>query len=184
MEETERFVALFEPAGTLWMREIGTRSGPRGRNLLPSDRTGRHEEKIWVGDSVLRVHSFGEPWSVWRWLDSTGRWSEQFYLNLEDPWRRTRLGFDSGDWVLDVFGVPDAWEYKDGDELEWLESAGHVTTEWAERARAAGRAAGAVLESNAWPFSEDWDRWLPRADAPPPVLPAGWQRVDRPGSGM
>jgi hypothetical protein len=29
------------------------------------------------------------------------------YVNLEDPWRRTAIGFDSWDHVLDVAVAPD-----------------------------------------------------------------------------
>jgi hypothetical protein len=184
IEETASYAVLYEPAGTTWMREAGKRSGPRGRNLLAADRTGRFEEHVWVGDGVLRVHSFGEPWSVWRWLDSNSHWSPQFYLNLEDPWRRTPIGFDTGDWVLDVFGVPDNWAYKDVDELEWLEATGQVSPAWAERTRSAGRASAAALDSRAWPFSADWNRWLPDVGRGLPELAANWADVDGPGDGM
>jgi hypothetical protein len=184
VEETSDFAALFQPGGTQWMRAAGERTGPRGRNMLPSGRTGRHDAVEWTGDGVLRVHRFGEEWSTWRWLSSAREWSDYFYINLEDPWRRTPVGFDSGDWVLDIVGTPTDWAYKDVDELEWSEQVGLVSAEWAERTRAAGRRASEALASNAWPFSADWDRWLPSHAGMLPSVPANWSNVDEPGTGV
>jgi hypothetical protein len=184
IEETPDFVALYQPAGSIWKRASGERSGPRGRNMLPSGRSGGHDDTEWLGDGVLRVYRFGDEWSVWRWLDAGRLWSEQFYLNLEDPWRRTAIGFDTGDWELDVVGTPQSWTYKDEDELAWSEEVGLVTPAWAERTREAGRRASAAIASGSWPFDADWNRWLPAADLSVPVLPPAWDVVDQRGTGV
>jgi hypothetical protein len=184
VEETSEHAALFQPAGTLWRRSTGTRGGPRGRNMLPEGWDGGHELLTWAGDGVLRMHRFGEPWSVWRWLDSDRRWSDDFYVNLEDPWRRTAIGFDSGDWILDVVARADGdWHYKDEDELAWAESAGVVDADWVERTRDAGRRAVAWIEAGEWPLHEDWDRWLPDASPELPTLPDDWATVGGGGTG-
>jgi predicted RNA-binding protein associated with RNAse of E/G family len=152
--------------------------------MLANGWDGTHELVEWLGLGVLRVHRFGQPWSVWRWLDADRTWSEDFYVNLEDPWRRTPIGFDSGDWILDIVARDDSsWRYKDEDELAWVESTGAVSAEWAERARAAATAAIADIDARAWPFSADWDEWLPPSGAELPTLPGEWARVDQPGSG-
>jgi hypothetical protein len=184
LEEREDSVALFQPAGSIWRRASGVRVGPRGRNMVASGWDGGHDLVEWLGLGVLRVHRFGQPWSVWRWLDSDGRWSDDFYVNLEDAWRRTAIGFDSGDWILDVVARADgSWHYKDEDELEWAEVTNEVTAQWVARVRAAGVAAIAHIEANAWPFDADWDRWLPPEGADLPVLPGEWDTVDEPGTG-
>jgi hypothetical protein len=184
IEETPDFAALYQPAGSIWKRAAGERTGPRGRNMVPEGRSGTHDDTEWLGDGVLRLHSFGDEWSVWRWLDSNRVWSDQFYVNLEDPWRRSPIGFDTGDWVLDVVGTPESWEYKDEDELQWSEDIGLVDDEWAARTRDAGRRASAALEANAWPFNADWGRWLPPIGVAVPVLPDEWDAVDQPGTGV
>jgi hypothetical protein len=184
VEESAESVALFQPAGSLWRRASGVRSGPRGRNLLAKDWDGTHSQVVAGGQGVLRVHRFGRPWSIWRWLDDHREWSDDFYLNLEDPWRRTAIGFDSGDWILDVVAHDDgSWRYKDEDELAWAESSGAVSAEWADRARAAAIAAVADVEARAWPFDAEWDRWLPPDVAEVPVLSPDWAVVNRPGTG-
>jgi hypothetical protein len=184
VEEPAEFVALFQPAGSLWRRASGTRSGPRGRNMVDADWDGTHQLVGWLGQGVLRLHQFGQPWSIWRWLDSDRRWSDDFYVNLEDPWRQTSIGFDSGDWILDVVARDDgSWRYKDEDELDWAESTGVVSGTWSDRARAAGRDATEAVEARGWPFDADWDRWLPPPDAEIPVLPRDWARIQQPGTG-
>ena len=184
VEEATDFVALYQPAGTIWKRAAGERSGPRGRNMLPADRSGSYEDVPWTGDGVVRVHRFGEEWSVWRWVDSGGEWSEHFYLNLEDPWRRTAIGFDSGDWELDIVGTPESWTYKDEDELQWSANVGLVDADWVARTRDAGRRASAALELGAWPFNADWSRWRPAAELPLPALPRDWDVVTDSGTGV
>lgn len=109
---------------------------------------------------------------------------ERLLRNLEDPWRRTPIGFDSGDWILDVVARDDgSWRYKDEDELAWAESSGVVSAEWSDRVRKAGAAAVADIEAQEWPFDADWDRWLPSLVAEVPELPSNWAVVDQPGTG-
>jgi predicted RNA-binding protein associated with RNAse of E/G family len=152
--------------------------------MLPEGWDGAHALVEWLGLGVLRVHRRGQPWSVWRWLDADREWSDDFYVNLEDPWRRTSIGFDSGDWILDLVAREDrSWRYKDEDELAWVESTGAASAEWAERARAAAIAAIADIESWAWPFCADWHEWLPPRGAVLPSLPDEWARIDEPGTG-
>jgi hypothetical protein len=188
LERTEEYVVLFQPAGTLWRHARGTRGGPRGRNLLPEHPITGHDEVEWVGKGVARAHRFGEPWSVWRWFEPRGGWSDDFYVNLEDPWRETSLGFDSGDWVLDLVASADGtWRYKDLDELEWIESL-EPGGAWAPRVRSAGLRAAAAIEGGAWPFAADWDAWSPglasRGATPLlPVLPDDWDRDVTTGTG-
>ncbi len=146
---------------------------------------GGHDDVVWLGLGVLRLHRFGEPWSVWRWLDNDRHWSDDFYVNLEDPWRRTSIGFDSGDWVLDVVARGDgSWRYKDDDELEWARVTGEAGADWVERVRGAAALAVERIEGRAWPFSADWDRWLPPERPTLPRLPDEWSRIDAPGSGF
>ncbi|WP_157970605.1 DUF402 domain-containing protein [Nakamurella deserti] len=153
------YAALYQPAGSTLVTRTGRRGGPQGRNMYPDGWDGGHRESPWSGTGVLRVHRRGDPWSVWRWWDAGG-WRPGCYVNLEEPWRRTRLGFDTRDWVLDLVldgdGRP---HWKDADELAWCEAVGTVTAEHAARVRDAGRQALAAAGPGAFPFTADWDRW-------------------------
>ncbi|MEA2274307.1 MAG: hypothetical protein QOI98_3015 [Solirubrobacteraceae bacterium] len=67
----------------------------------------------------MGAHPARRPWSVWRWLEADGSWSSTFYINLEEPWTRTRFGYDSHDWILDLVVrlSPLRAKWKDVDEL-------------------------------------------------------------------
>jgi hypothetical protein len=185
VERTDEHVVLFQPAGTVWRRARGARGGPRGRNLLLEYPLTGHDDVEWIGDGVVRVHRFGEPWSVWRWIDHNGQWRDDFYVNLEDPWRQTSVGFDSGDWVLDLVARSDrSWRYKDLDELAWIESLEPNGT-WVPAVRSAGIQASVAIEEGSWPLDADWDAWIPAMNigGELPVLPGDWARDVTPGEG-
>jgi hypothetical protein len=182
MERTSERVVLFEPAGTRWRSARSIRGGPRGRNLLPEQAIDGYDEVEWTGDSVARAHVFGQPWSTWRWYSTEDGWSDYLYVNLEDPWRVSPYGFDTGDWVLDVIiGADGSASYKDEDELEWIASLGGNDA-WVAETRAAGERAIAAASSDSWPFTADWDAWIP-AGHELPTLPNNWADAVTRGNG-
>jgi Protein of unknown function (DUF402) len=102
------------------------------------------------------------------WLDegSLSHW----YVNFEEPLRRTPLGVDTFDWKLDLIVQPDgSYRWKDEDELEQAAALGLLDAD-AVRVEAAR-----VLAE--WPFPTGWEDWRPDPAWPLPQLPAGWERV-------
>lgn len=176
LEESDDCVATWEPGSTVAMHSTRPKGGPRGRNLEPGTPHTGFEQGVWRGDGVLRVYRPGQSWSTWRWLARDRTWSSTWYVNLEEPWERSATGFDTEDWILDVVVADDgaSWRYKDEDELDWAASSGRFSAREIERIRQAGSDASAVVESRAWPFDADWNRWLPHVGLPVPVLQPGW----------
>lgn len=170
--DDEVCVAVFQPAGTSVVTRTGRRGGPHGRNMYPGGFDGGHEVRSWTGCGVLRVHRWGDPWSVWRWRDGH-TWRPGCYVNLEEPWRRTTIGFDSQDWILDlVIDGAGVATWKDDVELDWCAQVGSVTAEHAARVRRSGGQALAAFRAGEVPFAVDWDRWPVDADAVTPDLAA------------
>lgn len=181
VDEPDRIV-VWQPEGSTIMRHTGEMGGPRGRNMVAWD--GGHELATWQGTGVIRAHRVGEPWSVWRWEDGDA-WHPGFYVNLEAPWTRTPLGFDSGDWILDLrIDGEGRVTRKDADELAWALETGRVTRAEADVIEAAAASAIAALEAGAWPFSADWDAWLPLRTAEPLGIPQDWNSGFVPGRGQ
>jgi hypothetical protein len=166
VEETAAHVALYVRPGTV---------GRRPRTSLLDDfdqlRTGRweHEDHVWRTHHVLRLtppdraHSlnlfWAEDWDFRGW-----------YVNLQAPLARTRLGFDTRDHALDVTVEPDGrWAWKDEDHLERLAELRVYSPE----AAAAIRAEGSRVVAE-WPFPTGWEDWRPDASWPTPALPDGW----------
>jgi hypothetical protein len=184
LEDTQDHIVTFQPVGTAIMRQTGLR-GPGVRNMFPNGWDGHHEEQQWQGRPVVRAHPAGEPWSVWRWLEADGSWSSTFYMNLEQPWTRTPIGYDSHDWILDLVVRLSPFQagWKDADELEWSVEAGVISVATANDIQTAGRRALRSAEALEWPFDEDWNQWLPDDDWPVPQMAPRWREValsDRP----
>lgn len=174
-------VVATRPGSGMRMR-AGTGAGPNGRIVLPAAWDGTYAERVWQGHTVVRVHRRGDRWSVWRWHDGE-RWTDKWYGNLESPWRRSTVGFDTQDWALDVvaagdpLGGPWTVAFKDEDELSWMVNQGHVTQLHGRHIRAVGHRLLRHARDAGWPFDADWDAWLPDARWAAVPLPHGWEQL-------
>ncbi|GAA1490830.1 DUF402 domain-containing protein [Brachybacterium sacelli] len=181
--DSEDLSVVATAAGSGMARRAGRAEGPGGRQVAPLDWDGSHEVTSWRGPTVIRVHRSGESWSIWRWHDGES-WVGDWYGNLECPWQRSPIGFDTQDWDLDVVGIgapgTDSWrvEYKDDDELEFIVQIGAAPAVEAERIREQGRLLHAEFTRGSWPFDAVWEKWLPRSGVEPTPLPRGWRELD------
>lgn len=144
--------------------------------MVPNGWSGGHEMSTWGGPSTLRLHPQGSAFSVIRdWNGEAGRY-EGWYVNLEAPWQRTAIGFDSVDRVLDLRLADDlgSWSWKDEDEFAWAADVGLLTPAEARATRAEGERVLMLIEGRAWPFDADWERWAPDAEWDLPTLPSNW----------
>ena len=166
--DREDVVALWLAAGTPGKRF----TGPSIKDVADLETNDWSLGDVtWMPAPVLKVWRPGRAHSVWLFLD--GDELLYWYVNLEEPWRRTRLGFDTRDHALDIVVEPDgAWRWKDEDHLEQASANGRFTREQAAEIRAEGER---VLAERPWPTG--WEEWRPPADWRPPALPEGWDAV-------
>jgi len=171
VQDSPELVALYLRAGTPTLRRTRLDGGPLDRSLSYEDRAQmpwRLGPGAWYGSSCLQLHRAGEPCAWWRWLDDSG-----WYVNLQHPLRRTPMGFDTTDHVLDLVVAPDgSWQWKDEAEFEAAERIGRFTREQAAAVRQAGDAAAAAIEARAWPFDSEWSDWQPDPNWTVPTLRA------------
>lgn len=112
-----------------------------------------------------------------RWFSVLLFWrSTEFrhwYVNFERPFRRSALGIDTWDLVLDLVISPDgAPRWKDEDEYAEARGIGFVSdADHAAIERAKGDAWD-MFERREGPFDERWPSWRPDPAWPVPVLPA------------
>lgn len=148
-------------------REEGFALAARG-DLAPRAR------KTWHTHHCLQLMRPGDPYApmgFWRQDLSFVAW----YINLQDPVRRSHVGYDRMDHVLDIVVGEDlrSWMWKDTDELEKVVELGLVTPEMAAEVRRNGEAVVAMIEAGeAW--WGEWRSWEPDPGAPIPTLPDGW----------
>lgn len=169
-------IVTYMPSGSLTKRRTGDRSGgPRGRQLTRWD--GGYEDRPWSGTSVLMLYRPGDAFSVWCAFGAEDQRPAWWYVNLEEPWRRTSIGFDSRDLWLDLWREPHGteWHWKDEDELAWAVEEGRCTPERAGAIRREGERALAAIRRGDPPFHEDWEHWRPDPDWRTAEMPPGWR---------
>ena len=160
VEEAFNRVVLWFPAG-------GPAKVPAGGRRIPGN-AWELEDTAPTRDSLC-IARRGRHHSIYVFWDEDGVFSH-WYVNFEQPLRRTQLGFDTFDEKLDLIVRPDgSYRWKDEDELEQAAAAGLLDAV-AVRAEAAR-----VLEE--WPFPVGWEDWRPDPAWPVPQLPYGWDRV-------
>ena len=169
VEERRDRVVLYCAPGTPCVRP--TTSIRRG-NLHSYDDPWEHEQTVWRDNNVLWLASLVEPYSLNLFWD--GEWSFLgWYVQLQEPLRRTRFGFDTRDHILDVWVEPDGrWEWKDEEELARAIEVGLFDARDAAAARAT---AERVVADRPWPTG--WEEWRPDPQWPLPELPEGWDVV-------
>jgi len=154
-------VALFLPRGTPHKRWAHT-SG--GRALA---------DTAWSTDTLRLMHP-RQPYSIWLSWGDAGAF-RGYYVNLEEPFRRTPIGFDTNDHQLDIVVTPDLrWSMKDENVVAERERDGSFSAEFlAELRRHADRAVGSI-ERRDPPFDGSWLAWRPDHSWPTPTLHPRW----------
>jgi hypothetical protein len=131
-------------------------------------------DREWGFGGILRLTIPGAGYSVLLLRNADGSLFK-WYINLEDPMRRTKLGYDYEDNILDIFVEADlsSWSWKDEDELDEVVGLGIFAKEKAAALYEEGERAVAWLRSGKSPFNA-WINWKPDTSWQVPVLPEGW----------
>lgn len=157
-------LALYVPRGTTVMSWQQSPGEPR-----------RLVEREWRRD-MLRLMVPGQAHSVWCFWEGDGREFARYYVNMEEPFRRTAIGVDTNDHALDIVVEPDfSWSWKDLDEFEQLVSTGAYSAEFGEAVRAEASRVIEEIESRRGPFAAGWDRWQPPVEWTIPRLHPRWR---------
>lgn len=176
-QDDDDLIAVYLRPGAVFKMAAGTARPAQVSAATAFD--GRHYDAVWRGVDALILHAPGDASSVWRYQRADDQTLKMWYVNLEDPWRRTAQGFDSCDHLLDVIVSPDlsSWSWKDEDEVEREVAAGRLTPAEVSSYRAEGERVARRLMSREPPFDRDWTLWRPDPTWPLPVLSSGWDAV-------
>lgn len=174
VEDRDDLVALYIPRGAVYKRWGADPSTGR-RTLVDGE---------WRRD-VLRLMFPGAHHSIWLFWehddahDGAGRRTfSSYYVNMEEPFRRTPIGFDTNDHMLDIVVTPDLrWAWKDEDVMADRVRQGVYPSEFAAFVRAEGERVVGAIERRASPFSDGWETWTPDAAWDTPALPPTWDAV-------
>ena len=166
VQDTADLLALYMPEGS--PLEFPERDHFGG----PHPWSGRDR---WHGHGVLHLQRPDDMHAVWVFWDGQERELAAWYVNIQEPFRRTPLGIDTQDLELDLVIEPDgSWSLKDEDRLDpWIERGRWTAAEIAA-IRVEGARLGAELEAGRRWWSDDWATWEPDPAWPVPTLPEGW----------
>lgn len=166
VRDDDDLVALYLPSGGTFMRWNTSASGTR--ELVEGE---------WRRDT-LRLMYPGKPYSIWLFWEGEGRPFTTYYVNFEEPFRRTSIGFDTNDHTLDIMVSPDlSWKWKDREDFDALVANGTVSAEFGESVNQAAREVLSLIENNGSPFSDAWHDWQPPDDWSMPAIHPEWKNV-------
>ena len=180
VEDTETHVALFTAVETPIKLRFTPDGALQDRAILFVERERMPVilgDVAWHSSNVLWLSEPGRARSIGLFWDATDGRFRGYYVDLQAPLRRTRLGFDTADYLLDIEIDPDlTWRWKDEDEFAFAQDLGIFTAEHAVAIRAEGERAIADVEARRWPFNAGYDSWRPDPSWPVPTMPADWDR--------
>jgi hypothetical protein len=134
-------------------------------------------DSSWFGGGALIIAEPDVCHASWVMWDEAGELIG-WYVNLEEPRRRTSLGFDTTDHTLDIVVRPDrSWQWKDEAELAEAVDVGLFSPLKATEILAEGERVIQRIEAWTAPFDEGWENWRPDPGWPLPSIPDGWENL-------
>jgi len=128
-----------------------------------------------ISPRSVQLQRPGEMHAVWVFWHGREREFRGWYLNLQEPFRRTPRGFDTQDLELDiVVDLDGGWRYKDDEILESWVDRGRWTRAQVAAIEREGAAIAAELGAGRRWWSDDWAAWEPDPAWRVPTLPADW----------
>jgi len=165
-------VRMMAPA--TWAQWLRTGDDATRKQAVPSLVAGTWKLEPWTWRDTTLVSRFrpGSYFSVSQFLGA-GR-AGQWYINFELPGRRTSIGIDTFDLLLDLVADIESLRYRWKDEDEYAQGRrlGLIDDALHARVDAARQEAVALLESRQGPFASHWSDFRPDPAWATPVLPA------------
>ena len=175
VQDMPNLIALYWPAGTQgkWrMKPSGAKVTPYDALLTPMEIIDR----TWDKTDVLMLIKPGAAHAIYLMWEEGWKNLLCWYVNLQDPIRRTPIGFDTGDHLLDIVFSPDksSWQWKDEDQLKEAVALGLFTEAEALAIRIEGERVINLINENQTPFCDSWEKWSPPVHWNVPKLRSDW----------
>lgn len=177
IQDAQDLVALLIGTGTHWKICAPVDPGADLLSCKANLRPWQLNDAVWSFGDTLVLISPGKRHAVYVMWDGQQEFVG-WYVNLQEPIRRTSLGFDYLDQELDIVVSPDLqWRWKDRDHLEEAQRLGLYTPEQAGDIVQEGLQVVDDIRRKAVPFDGSWNDWKPPSDWTIPSLPDGWDQV-------
>ena len=176
--DTDDLIALYWRAGTP-NKIPGWRLS--AQDILVEERL-KLIDSTWTRTDLLMLVKPGASHSVELMWDKDTSEFLCWYVNLQEPLRRTPLGFDTMDQALDIVISPDRakWRWKDEQEFADMMELGLISPGEAQAIRAEGERVIQMSATNQPPFCDGWEKWSPPDDWSIPEFPQNWDQLFKP----
>jgi hypothetical protein len=176
VKDESDLIALYMPAGVLG-RNVTHKPSPK-EMLSPTEI--QVVECTWKRTDVLILIVPDEAFSTYIMWETGTKNLDCWYVNLQEPIRRTPIGFDTMDHTLDIVINPDMseWKWKDDDEFVNVQKAGVYSAEKAHNIRAEGEKAVRLITSERRSLYEEWKTWQANPEWEFPKLSSHWDKVN------
>jgi hypothetical protein len=136
-------------------------------------------DSTWTDTDVLMLVPGGAAHSVYAMWEAGQANFRCWYVNLQEPLRRTHLGFDTMDHLLDIVISPDCstWRWKDEDQLREAVELGVFSPQQGRAIRREGEDVIERMRAGGPIFHAGWERWSPPEDWQPPEFLEGWDKI-------
>jgi hypothetical protein len=134
----------------------------------------------WKRTDVLMLIVPEEAFSTYIMWETGTKKLDCWYVNLQEPIRRTSISFDTKDNMLDIIISPDmnTWQWKDKDEFEAAQKVGFYSAEKVHEILAEGEKAVQLITKERRTLYEQWEKWQPNPEWEFPKLSPHWQDVN------
>lgn len=176
VQDTSELIALYMPAGVLGK---DTDHKPTPEELLAVEKINIADCQ-WERTDVLFLIVPGEAFSTYVMWETGTKNLCCWYINLQEPIRRTSIGFDTMDNILDIVISPDMsnWRWKDDDEFAEARAIGFYSSEKASEIWETGERAVNLVTLERRPFYEKWATWQANSEWKTPKLSRHWDKID------
>jgi hypothetical protein len=135
---------------------------PEGDWPTPNGRHPWHGRTGWEGHGVLMLQRPNEAHAVWVFWHGPERAFHGWYVNLQEPFRRTAEGFDTQDHELDIWVPAEGpWVLKDDELLDVRVREGRFTQDQANAFRAEAARITSDLDAGRRWWDDAWASWAP-----------------------
>ncbi len=179
VKDESDLIVLYMPAGVLG-RNVAHKPTPEELFFLTELKV---VEFTWKRTDVLMLIVPGEAFSTYIMWETGTRSIDCWYVNLQEPIKRTCIGFDTLDHTLDVVISPDMseWKWKDDDELAAAQKVGFYSSAQAREFWTEGEKAVRLITSERRSLYEEWKNWQANPQWKIPKLSPLWDRMDLDG---
>ena len=174
IEDTPEQLVSYIPEGSPF-------SFPDGDWPITGGKNPWSDRPCWQGHGCLMIQRPLEEHAIWHFWAGPERTFQCWYINIQEPFRRTAIGYDTQDLELDLVVYPDdRWEMKDDELMDLRVQEGRWSAGRVAQIRHYGSTLAERLAAGERWWPREWQHWAPDPDWQVPAsLPDGWDQPAR-----